>query len=206
MNFIDIHTHNSAAAEHTIYNCGTSYTADRSISVGIHPWHINDNWKSEFTAIAEYAKADNVVAIGECGLDTLKSPATIELQEEILKAHILLAEELQKPLIIHCVKAYDRLIALHKELKPQQAWILHGFRGKPQQAVQLIRAGLYISLGEKFNPESAKVIPMEKLFIESDESCRPIAEIYAAIAAAKEIPCKELAMQIMANARIFKQF
>lgn len=206
MSFIDIHTHNSTPAEHTIYNCGTSYTADRSISVGIHPWHINDNWKSEFTAIAEYAKADNVVAIGECGLDTLKSPATIELQEEILKAHILLAEELQKPLIIHCVKAYDRLIALHKEQKPQQAWILHGFRGKPQQAEQLIRAGLYISLGEKFNPESAKVIPMEKLFIESDESNAAIADIYTAIAVAKDTPCKELAQQIMANARIFKQF
>lgn len=206
MSFIDIHTHNCAATEHTIYNCGTSYTADRSISVGIHPWHINDNWKSEFTAIAEYAKADNVVAIGECGLDTLKSPATIELQEEILKAHILLAEELQKPLIIHCVKAYDRLIALHKELKPQQAWILHGFRGKPQQAEQLIKAGFYISLGEKFNPESAKVIPMEKLFIESDESNAAIADIYSAIAVAKDTTCRELAQQIMANARIFKQF
>lgn len=206
MSFIDIHTHNSTPAEHTIYNCGTSYTADRSISVGIHPWHINDNWKSEFTAIAEYAKADNVVAIGECGFDTLKSPATIELQEEILKAHILLSEELQKPLIIHCVKAYDRLIALHKDMKPQQAWILHGFRGKPQQAVQLIRAGLYISLGEKFNTESAKVIPMEKLFIESDESNAAIADIYSAIAVAKDTTCKELAQQIMANARIFKQF
>lgn len=206
MNFIDIHTHNSTAVEHTIYNSGTSYTAVRSISVGIHPWHINDNWKSEFTAIAEYAKADNVVAIGECGFDTMKSSATIELQEEILKAHILLSEELQKPLIIHCVKAYNRLIALHKDMKPQQAWILHGFRGKPQQAEQLIRAGFYISLGEKFNPDSAKTIPIDKLFIERDESCRPIAEIYAAIAEAKEIPCRELAQQIIANARIFKQF
>lgn len=206
MSFIDIHTHNCTPAEHTIFNSGCSYTADRSISVGIHPWHINNNWKSGFTAIAEYAKTDNVVAIGECGLDTLKSTATIELQEEILKAHILLAEELQKPLIIHCVKAYDRLIALHKELKPLQAWILHGFRSKPQQAEQLIKAGFYISLGEKFNPESAKVIPMEKLFIESDESNAAIADIYSAIAVAKDTTCRELAQQIMANARIFKQF
>ena len=206
MNFLDIHTHNNTPTANTIFNSGCSYTADRSISVGIHPWHINDNWKRKFTAIAEYAKAANVVAIGECGLDTLKSTATIELQEEILKAHILLAEELQKPLIIHCVKAYDRLIALHKDMKPQQPWILHGFRGKPQQAVQLIIAGLYISLGEKFNTESAKVIPMGKLFIESDESYAAIADIYSAIAVAKDTTCRELAHQIMANARIFKQF
>ena len=201
MNFIDIHTHNSTAVEYTIYNSGTSYTAVRSISVGIHPWHINDNWKSEFTAIAEYAKADNVVAIGECGLDSLKSSATIELQEEILKAHILLSEELQKPLIIHCVKAYNRLIALHKDMKPQQAWILHGFRGKPQQAEQLIRAGFHISLGEKFNPDSAKTIPTDKLFIERDESCRPIAEIYAAIATVKGISVETLAAHILHNAK-----
>ena len=200
MTFIDLHTHNSTPAEHTIYNCGTSYTADRDISIGIHPWHINDNWKSKFTAIAEYAKADNVVAIGECGFDMLKSPATAELQEEIFRAHAQLAETRCKPLIIHCVKAYDRLIALHKEQKPQQAWILHGFRGKPQQAVQLIRAGLYISLSEKFNTESAKVIPMEKLFIESDESNAAIADIYAAVACAKGAYIEALAVQTVQNA------
>ena len=200
MTFVDIHTHNGTAGP-AISNSGTAYIAGKRISLGIHPWQINDGWEREFSAIAESAKADNVVAIGECGFDTLKSPATIELQEKILKAHVLLAEELQKPLIIHCVKAYDRLIALHKEQKPQQAWILHGFRGNPQQAKQLIRAGLYISLGEKFNTESAKVIPMEKLFIESDESNRPIADIYTAVAAAKEISVETLALLIAQNAK-----
>jgi hypothetical protein len=47
---------------------------------------------------------------------------------------------------------------------------------------------------------------MEKLFIESDESNAAIADIYSAIAVAKDTTCRELAHQIMANARIFKQF
>ena len=206
MTTIDIHTHNSTAATDTIFNSGCNYIADRNISIGIHPWYIKDKWKSELASIAEWAKAANVVAIGECGFDMLKSPTDILLQEEIFMAHAQLAEEMQKPLIIHCVKAFDRLMALHKELKPRQAWIIHGFRGKPQLATQLVNAGFYVSLGERFNPDSAKAIPTDRLFIESDESPLPIADIYASVAEAKEIPAEQLALQIMANARIFRQF
>lgn len=206
MTFTDIHSHTLQKAENSIYNCTTGYIAGRNISIGIHPWNITEEWRSEFQTIAAVADAENVLAIGECGLDTIKSPAPLATQEEILLAHATLAEELKKPLIIHCVKAYDRLIALHKELKPQQAWIIHGFRGKPALAAQLIKAGFHISLGEKFNAESAKSIPIEKLFIESDESRLPIADIYAAVAAAKGVTVEELAKQITENTRIFKQF
>ena len=200
MTFIDLHTHNNAPAANTIFN-SNCYIDGRSISIGIHPWHINNDWQNIFANIATHAKADNVVAIGECGFDMLKSPATAELQEEIFRAHAQLAETLCKPLIIHCVKAFDRLMSLHKDIKPQQAWIIHGFRGKPQQAEQLTKAGLYISLGEKFNHESAKAIPTERLFIETDESAYPIAEIYKAVAQAKGITAEALAQQTMQNAK-----
>ena len=205
MRFIDIHSHNSAA-ENAIFNSGKEYIAGRNISMGIHPWDIDVNWKCGFTAIAEFAKAENVVAIGECGFDTIKSSAPIELQEEVFRLHARLAEEMGKPLIIHCVKAFDTLIALHKELSPKQTWIIHGFRGKPQMAEQLSKAGFHISLGEKFNTESARAIPTEQLFIESDESRCPIADIYAAIAVAKGVSAEDLARQLRINSRIFRQF
>ena len=205
MRFTDIHSHNSTV-ENAIFNSGKEYIAGRNISMGIHPWDIDVNWECGFTAIAEFAKAENVVAIGECGFDTIKSSAPIELQEEVFRLHARLAEEMGKPLIIHCVKAFDTLIALHKELSPKQAWIVHGFRGKPQMAGQLTRAGFYISLGEKFNTDSAKAIPTERLFIESDESRSPIAETYTAIAAAKGTTTEELARQIAINSHIFRQF
>lgn len=201
MKFIDIHTHNATSAQNAIFNSGCRHIADRSISIGIHPWHINDKWKNDFATIAGIATEENVIAIGECGFDTLKSPASLELQEEAFRAHAQLAEKLHKPLIIHCVKAHDKLLSLHKELKPRQPWILHGFRGKPQLAEQLINAGLYISLGERFNPDSAKAIPIDRLFIESDESHLPIADIYAAVAAAKGISIEPLAQHIGYNAK-----
>lgn len=70
----------------------------------------------------------------------------------------------------------------------------------------MTRAGLYLSLGEHFNAESAKVIPADKLFIESDESSLPINEIYNSVAQARNMSLEELILQIETNARIFRQF
>lgn len=197
---LDIHAHTHEADEHYAIINSNSYIAGRSISLGIHPWHITDSWGQQFAAIKEAATQQNVIAIGECGLDKLKSPANIELQKEILLAHIMLSEKTAKPLIIHCVKAHDELIATYKKASPKQSWIIHGFRGKPAQAEQLIKSGFYISLGELFNPDSAKAIPADRLFIESDESHSPITDIYDAIAKAKGMTAEELALRTMQNA------
>jgi TatD DNase family protein len=56
-------------------------------------------------------------------------------------------------------------------------WIIHGFRGKPQLARQLINQGFYISLGELFNPQTATIIPTNRLLFETDESTLDIDTI-----------------------------
>ena len=60
---------------------------------------------------------------------------------------------------------------------------------------------MYISLGEKFNIETARVIPLDRLFIESDESKAALYDIYQRVAQAKEISIEELAAQIILNAK-----
>lgn len=202
MQLLDIHTHDTGSDSKTaILNC-SEYTAERNISMGIHPWNITADWEQDFARIEQYANRDNVIAIGECGIDKLKSPSPLTLQQEIFKAHAILAEEVKKPLIIHCVKGFDELIALHKSIAPQQAWIIHGFRGKPQQAEQLIKAGFHLSFGDKFNEESLKETPFERMFIESDESNVGICEIYRTVAQAKGCSVKELASLMTKNAEI----
>ena len=206
MILFDIHTHNTEAdPEQAILDC-PQYEAGRKISLGIHPWYIDNDWIDEFRQLEQAAGKANVVAIGECGMDRMKSAADILLQREVFRAHALLAERKQKPLIIHCVKAFDDILAIHKEITPEQTWIIHGFRGKPRLAEQLTKAGMCLSLGEHFNAESARIIPAERLFIESDESNLTIGEIYRRIASARGTSIEVLAAQTYSNSRIFKQF
>ena len=206
MEFFDLHTHNEAAdSRYSILNSNRAIE-ERYTSVGLHPWDITEDWGKEFLRITELAKSRNVIAIGECGIDKLKSTADIITQITVFQAHARLSEETKKPLIIHCVKGIDEITRLYKELNPTQAWIIHGFRGKPQQAVQITDCGLYISFGEYFNAESIKATPLDRMFIESDESTLPIADIYSAIAKAKGMKVEALQQSISANIKATIQF
>ncbi len=201
--YIDLHTHirNKSASTTAIVSTNTTLPTDGTLcSAGIHPWDIHNGWQKEIEQLRTISHDKRVVAIGECGIDKVKSPASIEVQKEVLKAHATIAEEAQKPLILHCVKGLEEIIALHKEIKPQQAWIVHGFRGKPEQATQLLREGLYLSFGEKFNEESLATTPPDKFFIESDTSSTPIEDIYKSIASKLQISIEELCHNIKANA------
>lgn len=201
MLLLDIHTHNPSPNEHIKILNGHTAKTKNFCSVGIHPWEIDDDWKSRFSIIAEAANRANVVAIGECGFDLIKSRATIDVQQEVFKQHIELSESTNKPIIIHLVKGQEQLLQLSKNSKHKQAWIIHGFRGKPEQAKQLINAGMYISFGEKFNPGALKATPLNRLFIESDDSNRPIAEIYKSIADVLGLSLEQLALQVLENAK-----
>lgn len=161
----DAHTH--SLAQNAIVNREASdeFPCGLTFSVGVHPWHAD---RFDLSALTEATTRSNVVAIGECGLDRLKGPAP-DIQIPVFEAQAALSEELGKPLIVHCVKAFDELLATHRRLKPIQPWIIHSFRGKPQQARQLLDQGFYLSLGPSFNPATARHVPAERLLIETDD-------------------------------------
>ena len=203
--FIDLHTHHATQAPHTISiidSAATPTTNGSPCSVGIHPWHIPPAWEHTMEQICRAAKAKNVVAIGECGIDKLKSPATVKVQTEILAAHAALAEAVHKPLILHCVKGQEEIMSLHRKMAAKQAWIIHGFRGKPTQAEQLLREGFFLSFGALFNPDSLAITPADRLFIESDTSNTPIEEIYRAAALCRGVSTEELAATIANNIKL----
>lgn len=154
------------------------------ISVGIHPWNLDNLDEFWVDRLMKIAEDKRVVMIGECGLDK-NIETTLQSQIEIFSKQIKLSESFQKPLIIHCVGRFNELIELKKSFSPSQKWIVHGFRGKPQLAGQLLKVGIDLSFGEKFNPESVQITPVERLFIETDESAVPIENIYEQIARIK---------------------
>jgi len=168
------------------------------LSVGIHPWYIDDAEK-QIKQLREFSIFPEVVAIGEAGLDKL-TDTSFDIQQQVFIQQTNLAEELQKPLIIHCVKAWQELIAIKKQINPGTAWIIHGFRGKPDLAEQLLHQGFYLSFGEHFNPEALSVSwESTRLFAETDDATINIRSIYQQIATTLHISKEEIARQIQRN-------
>ena len=194
--FFNIHTHVSVHPESEILSLAPEElsTDNRSsyASVGIHPWTLTkENADIQWEALREFIKDKRIIAIGECGLDKLKGPS-MELQTAVFKQEAALAENSSLPLIIHCVKAFNELIQLKKEISPCQPWIIHGFRGKLPLALDCIRHGFYLSIGSHFQENTLKAIPLDRLFIETDESEESIGSIYQRIAETKGISQQEM--------------
>lgn len=195
----DIHSHKVHPGEvRTIYNIRVN---DQSLSLphgpniflsaGIHPWDAGNVRSAWMENMGILLRAEQLVAIGECGLDK-NVDVSIEQQLEVFEAHIKLSELHKKPIIIHCVGYFNELLALRKTVDPKQPWIIHGFRGKPKLADQLLKAGLYLSFGALFNPESVMKTPIERILVETDESETHIQDIYENIAALKHCQIEDL--------------
>ena len=170
----DIHTHHHPAVPGTAIVQLTpdafSPLPEHFYSVGLHPWDISNDWRTQMAKLLVMALHTHVLMIGETGLDKKNSPASMETQLEVFREHIRLSELIRKPLIIRCVKAFDELLAIRKETKATLPWIVHGFRGGVEQWQQLSRAGLHVSLGKHYDTELIKQLPLYQLLLESDDT------------------------------------
>lgn len=169
--FDDIHTHGRRGPT-MITNISPDDTVDTApgeawYSVGVHPWDSEGVDSEAFARLRALASDPRVVAIGEAGLDS-KRGASLQEQERVFIEQARIAEEVRKPLIIHCVGCFNRMMQLRRELKPGQRWVIHGFRRKPELARQLIDAGFDISIGTKYNIGVPAVVPAGRLFHETD--------------------------------------
>lgn len=201
MTYIDFHTHNMPTAADVIA------VVDGRDTWGIHPWKAAlplQEEKGDREPLALEGGWEEAIAIGECGLDGVRGPS-MDVQEFVFSEHVALSEQIGKPLIIHCVKALDQLLRLHKELKPTLPWMLHGFRGKPQQLRSLLDAGFYVSFGFLHNEESLRLCPVERLMLETDDNVRPIAELYNNVARERGIDVSALCKSMAENYRAFFQ-
>lgn len=205
----DIHSHSvSSALENTV---GSFCMKDKDtqdfisamyISAGIHPWYVTkDDIEQQTEWVRQTAKKDRrVVAIGECGTDKL-CDTDMTLQTEAFHNCIAISEELKLPLIIHSVKTSNEIIKTRKSINTVQPWIIHGFRGKPEQATQYIKNGFFLSFGKSYNPESLKTTPTERILFETDEHTGSISDIITNAAKTLNIPTDELAHIVSENAK-----
>ncbi|MDE6018056.1 MAG: TatD family hydrolase [Muribaculaceae bacterium] len=207
---LDCHTHRNAPAPDAIISTspiGFVSQCDQAWSTGLHPWDLglycDDNLRIKdeiWVELVAAAASPDVVAIGECGID-LTHGALLATQMLAFRKQALLAERLGKPLIIHAVKAHDIIVGMKKDLGPEQPWIIHGFRNKPTIAEIYLKAGCWLSFGEKFSPEALDITPLDRILAETDESSLSINSIIMRL---EESSQKNLLDAIIANGNIFK--
>ncbi|MCE1154753.1 MAG: TatD family hydrolase [Bacteroidales bacterium] len=195
----DAHSHRVNTGEvNTVYNVRINddpmslpHGPRLYFSVGIHPWdagRFQPSWLDKLNLLLNYRQ---VVAIGECGLDK-NTEIPMNVQLEVFERQIILSEIALKPLLIHCVGCHNELMELHRKHSPVQAWIVHGFRGKPGLAQQLLKAGFYLSYGGKHNPESVALTPPDRLLMETDDSGKELEEVAATLMAIGKLAPEEL--------------
>ena len=196
---LDIHHHGSVSAEAI-----TSISADEEmpdgegyLSVGIHPWkHFNPAY---FVKLAAMLCDPRVVALGEAGVDRLRGD-DLDYQIKVFKVQMILSEQYRLPLVIHSVRSSDIIMGLRSKFKPTMPWIFHGFRGKPAAAEQLLKSGVRLSFGEKFNPSTVVSVPDDKLLVETDMSAKPIDDIISEIANLRNQDVESVKKTVVNNA------
>ena len=201
MKFFNLHTHNSTPKPGVVALVNQyplEFEASIPLSsVGIHPWHMKEDTVMHGLALLEqYIALPQVAAVGECGLDK-RIAVPFDLQIRVFEAQLHVAQQIQKPVIIHCVAAFQELIHCISTQGITVPIIIHGFSKNAQLAQQLLQEGYYLSFGKYLfqQPELAEVlanVPQDRFFLETDAMDRSIQEVYTKAAECKKMSLDEL--------------
>ncbi len=142
-------------------------------AVGIHPEEVDSLPNDYLDKIKAMASHKKCVAIGEIGLDYYWTKETKELQKKVFIEQILLAKELNLPIIVHSRDAYEDTLGILKEYKPKG--VLHCFSGSVETAKEVLALGMYIGFGGALTfknarkaVEVAQMLPLDRLLLETD--------------------------------------
>lgn len=211
--FINLHTHKFSNLSDVIEVVNQyPWEFDASIpnySIGIHPWYIDENrLENDLEIIKEKLQLSECLALGECGLDK-RIEIPMELQISVFKKQLEIVKLTNKPIVLHCVAAFDELIAIKKELKISNPMLIHGFSKNEQVAKSLLNNGFYLSFGKYLlrNPDLEKVFTFaseNQILLETDTIEESIYEVYEKAASIKGISIEDMKTIVFTNfSRIF---
>ena len=168
---------------------------------GIHPWDAERG--------SDLPDFDHCDIIGETGLDYACEVDRLA-QERLFRAHLEAAERLQKPVVLHMVRAFEPTIKILAGYNIAGV-VFHGFIGSQQQAAEVLRRGYYLSFGIRSlrsskTRQAIVATPLDRLFCETDDDpSLDIAKVYAEVAAIKGVTLAELERYIYENyKRLFR--
>jgi TatD DNase family protein len=211
--FINLHTHrfsNDSEVIEVVNQYPWEFDAlIPNYSIGIHPWYIDEKrLESDLACITEKLQLAPCLALGECGLDK-RIDIPMALQISVFKKQLEIVKQTKKPIVLHCVAAFDEMIAIKKEMKLENPMIIHGFSKNEQVAQLLLNNGFYLSFGKYLlrNPEMEKVVKFaseNQILLETDTIEESIYEVYEKAAAVKGISLAKMKAIVFDNfSRIF---
>ncbi|MFC0324377.1 TatD family hydrolase [Halomonas organivorans] len=192
-----------------------------SVCLGLHPYFMGDHREGDVEALAAALdRHPEAVAVGECGIDA-RFDDTLDAQWSLFDAQVRLAKARGLPLVIHCVRANDRLAKRLRQLAPEAGGLIHAFAGSPQQAKAFLDLGFVVGLGGALTHERAKrlqravtALPDDGYVLETDSPDMPLAghqgerneparvsEVCRKVAELRGQPPERVAADSTANAR-----
>jgi TatD DNase family protein len=170
MKLIDMHTHTNYKSENVISLC------DRIDFIGLHPWIINIEKTDE-----DLLKLDNQfnskvpLMIGETGLDKLKCSIDLKIQMDVFYWHLEKAKKLNRPLVLHVLKAHNEVLNILKEMKFEGTFLIHGYSGNHFEIKNYLKYNSFFSFGKYLLKDGSKAqksilhVPLDRLFLETDD-------------------------------------
>ena len=141
---------------------------------GIHPWHAHTATEGWVERLAELLENTPQAMLGECGLDRWVSTPSIDVQQPVFQAQLVLARELCRPVAIHCLKAWGALLDCLDACRPP-CFLMHSYGGSLETARKLLPLGAWFSFSGSFlHPRKAAArdlfrhLPRERILLETD--------------------------------------
>ena len=213
----------TAAFDHQSWEQIVELTIIDSIygALGVHPWCAHE--ELDYKRLKQLLRHEKIVAVGEIGLDYKRGSSDKQRQQDLLRHQLDIAQDLDLPVILHCVGAFEDLYhILDKDYNPPIRGVLHGFSRSLELGRRFTDLGLYLGLGGLITRNKARKIrrtasevPLKMLLLETDapsgglalippgknEPCH-IAEIAWELAKLREQPLQQIAEETTQNARV----
>ena len=145
-------------------------------SFGLHPWYVGSRSENWLIKLGDFLEAHPGCPVGEIGLDRWVENHDPIMQADVFRGQMELAARLDRPVTIHCLKAWEDLARLWPSLPARPGrCLLHGFTGDSGLARQWVKNGCLLGFGgytlhprKSAAREAFKVIPLENILLETD--------------------------------------
>jgi TatD DNase family protein len=212
LKLIDFHTHHKKKESHllsiqNIHQLEKDNLKESPCSIGLHPWYLTKkNYQKDLEWLEENLALNNVLMLGECGLDRLKGEA-LDVQQKIFEQQLYLAEAYQKSVVIHCVRAFSELVESVKKVQVKVPLIIHGFNKNERLFNDLKKEGFMFSFGEailnKKSPahEIIQKIDPHLFFLETDAAEISIKKVYEQATFLRKSEWSDILAAVLENAK-----